>query len=114
MSYDAIVRSAHRTQYPDAIRLQAGDRVTVGKRDEEYPGWIWTTVASGKSAWVPEGLLEVSGTDAAVARVDYESTELNTEAGEAVRVVFEMLDWAWVKNAAGAAGWVPLNTIRAA
>jgi uncharacterized protein YgiM (DUF1202 family) len=113
MPYDAIVTSAHRTQYADPIRLKAGDKVTVGKRDEEYPGWIWTTVASGKSAWAPEELLEVSGTDA-VARVDYESTELNTEAGEAVRVMRETLDWAWVKNTAGAEGWVPLETLRSA
>ena len=111
MPYDAIVTSAHRTQYPDPVRLRTGDHVTVGKRDDEYPGWIWTTAPSGKSAWVPEEFLEISGTRA-IARVDYESTELDTEAGETVRVKFEMLDWAWVKNLAGAEGWVPLKTIR--
>ena len=113
MPYDAIVTSAHRAQYPEPIRLKAGDQVTVGKRDEEYPGWIWTTVASGRSGWAPEELLDVSGAEA-VARVDYESTELDTSPGETVRVFFEMLEWAWVRNAAGAEGWVPLKTIRPA
>jgi hypothetical protein len=113
MTYDAIVTSAYRTQYPDPIRLKAGDKVTVGKHDEEYPGWVWTTVASGRSAWAPEELLDVSGTEA-VARVDYESTELNTTPGETVRVVFEMLAWAWVRNASGAEGWVPIKTLRPA
>ena len=80
MPYDAIVTAAHRTQYPKPISFKAGEKVRVGKRDDEYPGWIWTTVASGDSAWAPEELLTVSGTEA-VALVDYESTELNTEAG---------------------------------
>lgn len=111
MPYEAIVTCAHRTQYPHPIRLKAGDKVTVGKRDDEYPGWIWTTVASGRSAWAPEEFLDVSGTEA-VARVDYESTELNTTPGEAVRVIFELLDWAWIRNTAGTEGWVPLETIR--
>jgi SH3-like domain-containing protein len=111
MPYAALVISAHRTEYPQPIRFKAGEKVSIGKRDEEYPGWIWTTVASGRSAWAPEEFLDVSGT-AAVARVDYESTELDTTAGEAVRVIFELLDWAWVRNAAGTEGWVPLETIR--
>jgi SH3-like domain-containing protein len=69
-------------------------------------------VASGASAWAPEELLTISGTEA-VALVDYESTELNTEGGESVRVLFEMLAWAWVKNSAGREGWVPLETLQA-
>jgi SH3-like domain-containing protein len=56
-------------------------------------------------------LLDVSGTEA-VARVDYESTELNTTSGETVRVIFELLDWAWIRNTAGTEGWVPVATIR--
>jgi SH3-like domain-containing protein len=68
-------------------------------------------VASGESAWAPEELLKVSGAEA-VALVDYESTELNTETGQLVHVLFEMLEWAWVKNPAGREGWVPLKTIR--
>ena len=111
MPYDAIVTAAHRTQYPKPISFKAGEKVRVGKRDDEYPGWIWTTVASGDSAWAPEELLTVSGTEA-VALVDYESTELNTEAGESVRVLFEMLEWAWVKNSSGKEGWVPLKTLQ--
>jgi SH3-like domain-containing protein len=111
MPYDAIVISAHRTQYPNPIRFKAGDRVTVVKRDDEYPGWIWTTVVSGHSAWAPEELLSVSGADA-VALADYESTELNTEPDECVRVMFELLEWAWVENAAGREGWVPIKTLQ--
>jgi uncharacterized protein YgiM (DUF1202 family) len=112
MPYAAIVTAAHRTKYPNPIRFKAGEKVRVGKRDDEYPGWIWTTVASGASAWAPEELLTISGTEA-VALVDYESTELNTEGGESVRVLFEMLAWAWVKNSAGREGWVPLETLQA-
>ena len=113
MVYDAIVTAAHRANYRDPLRLKAGDKVTVGKRDPEWPGWIWTTAASGKSGWAPEELLAVSGT-VAVARSDYEATELDTEVGEVVRVIFEMLGWAWVKNAARREGWVPLKTLRPA
>lgn len=110
MPYDAIVIAAHRTQYTNPIRFKASEKVIVGKRDEEYPGWIWTTLASGNSGWAPEELLSVSGTTA-VALSDYEATELTTEVGERVRVIFEMLEWAWVKDSARREGWVPLKTL---
>lgn len=97
MPHDAIVTAAHRTQYPNPIRFKAGEQVIVGQRDEEYPGWIWTTLASGNSGWAPEELLSISGSRA-IARADYEATELTTEVGERVRVIFAMLGWAWVKS----------------
>ncbi len=111
MPYDAIVASAHRTQYTKPIRLRAGEKVIVGKRDEEYPGWIWTTLTSGNNGWAPEELLSISGATA-VALADYDASELATESGERVRVIFEMLEWGWVRNAAGSEGWVPLKTLQ--
>lgn len=110
MPYDAIVAIAHRTQFTSPIRFKAEEGVIVGKRDEEYPGWIWTTLASGNSGWAPEELLSISGATA-VALADYDATELPTENGEPVRVIFEMLEWAWIKNATGREGWVPVKTL---
>lgn len=109
--YDAIVTAAHVTQYSDPIRFKAGDQVTLGRRDEEYPGWIWTTIAGGNSGWAPEDLLSQSGSTA-IALGEYDSTELATQAGERVRVISERFDWAWVRNSAGREGWVPLRTLR--
>lgn len=111
MCIEASVVIAHRANYANPIRFKAGEKVIVGKRDEEYPGWIWTTLASGNSGWAPEELLSMSGASA-VALADYDATELTTEAGERVRVVFEMLEWAWIRNSAGREGWVPLNTLQ--
>ncbi len=111
MPYDAIVAIAHRTQFTNPIHFKAGEKVLVGKRDEEYPGWIWTTLASGNSGWAPEELLSISGATA-VALADYDATELPTESGERVRVIFAMLEWAWVRNSASREGWVPLKTLQ--
>ncbi len=83
MPYDALVVTPHHTEYLNPIRFKAGEKVSVGKRDEEYAGWIWTTLASGNSGWAPEELLSISG-QSAVALADYDATELTIEAGERV------------------------------
>jgi uncharacterized protein YgiM (DUF1202 family) len=43
----------HRSNYPEPFSLEEGDRVAVGRTDNEYPGWIRIRLAKGNEGWVP-------------------------------------------------------------
>ena len=98
--------------YPDPIRGAAGDRLALGRRDDEYPGWIWATAADGRAGWVPESWLCVEG-EYGVLRRDYTAAELSLAPEEAVSGVLELDGWLWATNAAGEWGWVPLDCLMA-
>jgi len=104
------VKEAHRTSFPKPISFEKGDEVLVGKRDTQYPGWIWTTTRDGNSGWAPEQLLEIDGASA-TARESYNARELDTSVGEILTVHRELNDWYWVRNSADEFGWVPINTV---
>jgi len=94
-------------RYPDPVELVAGDRVTLGKQDSEYPGWIWaTSTRTGKSGWVPEIYLKVDN-DLGIAQRVYTAREIAGEEGEIVRVLEELLGWSWVEAPDGRQGWMP-------
>ena len=103
--------TAHRSSYPSPISFRLGETLTVGRRDDEHPGWIWVTTADGNAGWAHETLLDLGDSGAAVAREDYTARELDTEAGERVRVLSELAGWAWVENERLQSGWVPVTTL---
>ena len=104
----ARVLKSYTAQYPDPIQVTKGDRVRLGKRDSEFPGWIWaTSLKTGNSGWIPEQLLSISG-DEAEARRDYTARELSVVEGDIVMVLEELLGWAFVESA-GSTGWVPVR-----
>ena len=35
----------------DRVRGAAGDRLALGRRDDEYPGWVWATAADALGNW---------------------------------------------------------------
>jgi hypothetical protein len=103
----ARVLKAYRTQYPDPIQLARGDKVSLGKRDSDYPGWVWATSSvSGKSGWVPEQLLKTRGDEGEALR-DYSAKELSVEEGDIVTVLEELLGWARIESSSGEVGWIP-------
>ena len=107
MDYRAKAIAAHRSNYPQPIRLTAGERVILGKRDTKYgdPGWIWVT--ADRQGWVPEQILTPDGE----VTEDYRADELDTQLGEDLLVLRELNGWCWVRNQHGHEGWVPLATI---
>ncbi|MCP4196904.1 MAG: hypothetical protein GY762_07105 [Proteobacteria bacterium] len=104
------VRKPHRSNYPNPIKFQRGERVRIGQADTKYGGWIWTTVGSGNSGWAPLQLLELEGNEA-VALSDYDARELNTEPGQILSVLNELNNWYQVRTADGTIGWIPVETV---
>lgn len=93
--------------YPDPIRGAAGGRLLLGRRDDEYPGWVWATAADGRAGWVPEAWLCVEG-DTGVLLRDYTAAELALEPGDEVSGELTEGGWLWATAVDGRMGWVPL------
>ena len=96
--------------YPDPIRGAAGDRLALGRRDDEYPGWVWATAADGRAGWVPESWLQVEGQGGVLQR-DYTAAELPLELGDVVSGELTLSGWLWATDAGGRQGWTPLDCL---
>jgi SH3-like domain-containing protein len=103
-----VVRQ-HRSAYPDPVTFEPGDRLEAGRRDKQYPGWIWVTTADGREGWAPEQYLDLQQSPA-VALVQYSARELDTEPGDEVERLEALNGWLLVCNARGECGWVPAHT----
>jgi hypothetical protein len=103
--------SSHCIPDRPPIQVVPGERVRAGQRDSEWTEFVFVTTAEG-AGWVPERCLDTSS-DPAVVLVGYDTTELATTAGEELALVErdDPSGWAWVRNAAGQEGWVPLRTV---
>lgn len=111
------VIAAHEPQYPDPIRVQAGEPLEVSERADHWqdrPEWVWRwcTDRRGKSGWVPETYIEQSG-DTARARQDYAATELTAAVGELVSIQGQESGWLWCVTADGRNGWLPITSVAA-
>lgn len=102
---------AHTIPQRQPIQVVPGQQVRIDKHDPEWPAFAFITTDDG-AGWVPERYLDKS-LDPPVVRTAYDTTELATAAGDEL-IVLERDDpsgWAFVRNAAGLQGWVPLNTV---
>lgn len=107
------VAEAHLSEYPNPIGFAAGETVTLGREDTDYPGWGWVTTGDGNAGWAPLVYLEIAADGlTAVTTTAYSARELNTAVGEELEILGELNDWTRVRNAAGDEGWVPSSTLR--
>lgn len=97
--------------YPDPVRGTAGDRLTLGRRDDEYSGWIWATATGGHAGWVPESWLSIEG-EYGLLRRDYSAAELALEPGDEVTGGEVESGWVWATAVDGRVGWAPLACLR--
>jgi hypothetical protein len=88
--------------YPDPLTVRAGEPLTVGRRDPDWPGWLWCTDPRGKSGWVPESFIDNN----TISR-DYTARELCVSPGDEVEPLLEVAGWLWCKTPSGATGWLP-------
>ena len=104
--------SAHLIPQRPPVHVVPGQRVRTGQHDAQWPAFVFVTTDDG-SGWVPERYLDTSSSDAAVVTTGYDTTELATTAGEELTLIKQdnPSGWAWVRNAAGREGWVPLATV---
>ncbi|CUS04703.2 SH3 domain protein [Candidatus Promineifilum breve] len=96
--------------YPDPIRGAAGDRLTLGRRDDEFPGWVWATAGDGREGWVPESWLRMDGGNGTLLH-DYTAAELALEPGDVVSGAVVVSGWLWATAADGRVGWAPLHCL---
>jgi len=103
--------AAHTIPERPPIRVTPGQRVRAGQQDTDWPAFVFITTDDG-DGWVPERHLNTSS-DPAVVNTAYDTTELATTRGEELTLIKHdnPSGWAWVRNAAGREGWVPLRTL---
>ena len=96
-------------QYPNPLSVLAGESVSVGREDDEFPGWKWCRAANGSEGWIPVKLLsDASATETAVL-CDYSSRELAVQPGEEVTVEDSRQEWLLVRSTRGERGWIPAS-----
>lgn len=105
-----VVRD-YRTQYANPIRFAAGDLVTLGERDTEWPAFIWTVTADGNAGWAPFEWLTPLGDGRAEALRDYSAQELDVDAGDDIVLHHELGGWWWAENSQHQSGWIPRESI---
>ncbi len=106
----ARVTEAHRAPDRPAIQLQAGDRVTLGDRDTEWPEFVWTALASGLGGWVPTALFDAERGQASALQ-DHDTRELDADPGDELVLQRELAGWWWAENARGESGWIPARKL---
>lgn len=99
-----------RTVYADPLTVHAGERLTLGKRDDEWPGWIWVTTEANKNGWMPGRLIESHG-PTGTALADYDARELEVCVGGTLTLHAEESGWHWATASDGRTGWVPASHV---
>jgi len=100
----------YQTQYPNPLMMQPGDVLQLGRKDTDWPDWIWCTNMEGKSGWVPERYLDIQDKHGTAKR-DYTAAELDAQTGEQLDVFAEEGGWYWCRNRAGVFGWIPVKNV---
>ena len=109
-----IATEAHVIPERPPLSLASGDVVMVGRRDSDWPAFVFVTAAEG-SGWVPSRYLSAEA-GRAVVETSYDTTELATASGDLLEVVDrdDESGWLWCRSADGREGWVPTRTVEAA
>ncbi|MBX7208900.1 MAG: hypothetical protein K1X78_11340 [Verrucomicrobiaceae bacterium] len=92
--------------------LQAGERVRIGRRDSDWPGWIWVTAINGRGSYVPEDILTPGDDGTAEVRLPFHARDLSVVKDEPVTSVREVQGWHWCRNEDGEEGWLPAYLLR--
>ena len=92
--------------------LAVGDQVRVGKKDSDWPGWIWVTAINGRGSYVPEEILSENDDGTAGVRQPFHARDLSVVKDEPVTSVREVKGWHWCRNEDGEEGWLPAYLLR--
>ena len=107
------VITPHQSNYPNPIKFAAGESLIIGKRDDQYPGWVKVTTTDNNQGWAPLDFIELnSANNLGIAQFDYDATELTVHAGQTLTLISELNGWYWCANEAGCYGWVPCENCK--
>ena len=101
-----MIVAPHELPAYEPLDLQAGDEVSVGRNDAEWPAFVWCQTADGRGSWIPEAFLSGEGEERTLKRA-YCARELVVTVGEVVSLLEEIGGWCFVRNADGGEGWIP-------
>lgn len=96
--------------YTQPLIVQAGEQLQVGRRDDEWLGWVWCETQAGVGGWMPERLLDENG----YTREAYTARELTVPAGVEVTLYQLESGWYWATAADGQSGWIPASHVAVA
>jgi len=107
---EAKAKANYNSSSLNPLKFKKDEALVVTYPSDEWPGWIWCLNNDGKSGWAPESYLEISG-DSAVARRDYDATELTVRMGDRLTVLDEESGWCWCEFGDDEKGWVPIENL---
>jgi Variant SH3 domain len=106
------VIKAYTREFENPIAFLRGDRVQVGEYSSgQWLGWVYCTAVDGRSGWVAETMLEITG-NVGIARRNYSAIELSVIEHESLEGFEIAAGWQWCMNARDEAGWVPLENVQ--
>lgn len=89
------------------LSLRVGQVVRLGKKDADWPGWIWATNDEGRGSYVPEDILVPGEPGHAIVQQAFQAHDLSVRKGESITSLREVRGWHWCINTAGLEGWLP-------
>ena len=108
------VTASRARDHIDNIRFRAGTDLVVGRRNLQYPEFVWCATEDGLAGWVLETRLEITGPGEATAKTDYDAAQLTVVKGEILDVLDRTASWWRCRNAGGVEGWVPVGSLEPA
>ncbi|MCX7033371.1 MAG: SH3 domain-containing protein [Arenimonas sp.] len=102
----ARLSSNHHARYRNPLAVAAGEKVTLGIRDVDWPEFIWATDSRGRSGWIHQSLLNGD-----VVSRDYDAREIEGNTGDSVRLIELLGGWWWAENEIGEKGWLPEHAL---
>ena len=112
-----IVIENHRTEFPNPIILNQGEKVIIGEitdeTDEFGPNWVFCTKIDGSNkGYVPKQVMNIEN-NFGIMLEDYSAKELNIDKGTIVEGIKELNKWLLLKNKkTNEIGWVPMENLR--
>ncbi|MFH2048233.1 MAG: SH3 domain-containing protein [bacterium] len=109
MNQYRVIKS-HQSEPGIHVDLKKGDNVTVERRKTKWDGWLWCTTKDGRTGWVPESWIDLSGNQG-IMKQDYNSYELRVEPGEVLQGILIESNWLLALTSDDTTGWVPLECL---
>ena len=111
-----IVVKPHLSEFPNPIRLKAGDRFSIGEMyegPENWAHWYLCSAPGQEPGWVPMQVILLQEDGSGIASMDYTAQEMNVALGETVEGGKKLNGWVWCRDStADREGWVPEDNLQ--